>query len=208
MDITWLNGSESLSNSDDRVTISPLARSQQPFTSDLILFPLSTYDNTLFTCRARARPPANIQALATASKQGEGTVSVTVVCKFFEWSFFRLVMMFSNSSTAPLPPTVNIVHSTSPVMAGQRLTLTCSATVKVSIDGSPTLTWTRDGVEQSSGSVLTFDPLRTSHGGVYTCTARLHIPEAGVDVSGANATSVVVKSVFDINIMPYIANGL
>ena len=79
-------------------------------------------------------------------------------------------------------------------MAGQPLTLTCSATVQEGIDVSPTLTWTKDGVEQSSGSVLTFDRLLTSHGGVYTCTARLNIPEAGVDVYRTNTTTIVVQS--------------
>ena len=92
---------------------------------------------------------------------------------------------------------MGIVHSTTLVVAGQSLTLTCSATVQEDIDVSPTLTWTRDGVEQSSGSVLTFDPLFTSHGGVYTCTARLNIPEAGVDVYGTNTTTVVDQSTFN-----------
>ena len=79
-------------------------------------------------------------------------------------------------------------------MAGQSLTLTCSATVQEGISGSPTLMWTKGGVQQSTGSSLTFDPLLTSHGGVYTCTARLTISEAGVDVSGLNATIVRVQS--------------
>ena len=83
-------------------------------------------------------------------------------------------------------------------MAGLPLTLTCSATVQECIDVSPTLTWTRDGVEQSSGLDLTFDRLLTSHGGVYTCTARLNIPEAGVDVYGTNTTTVVVQSMFNL----------
>ena len=78
MDIIWLNGSTPLSNSTNRVTISPLSGSQQPFTSILALSPLSTFDNAYFTCRARARPPANVQTLVTASEQGEGTISLTV----------------------------------------------------------------------------------------------------------------------------------
>ena len=96
---------------------------------------------------------------------------------------------------------MSIVHnSISPFTAGQFLTLLCSATVQEGIDVSPTLTWTRDGVQQSSGSVLYFEPLLTSHGGVYTCTARLNIPEAGVDVYGTNTTTVVVRSMFDVTL--------
>ena len=84
-------------------------------------------------------------------------------------------------------------------MAGQTLTLTCSASLQQDVNGSPTLMWTRDGVEQpgeaSSDSLsLSFSPLLTSHGGVYTCTARLTIPEAGVDVSETNTTIVTVQS--------------
>ena len=89
---------------------------------------------------------------------------------------------------------MSIVQPSSPVMAGDSLTLTCSQTVLEGISGSPTLTWTRGGVQQSTGSSLTFSSLLTSHGGVYTCTARLTIPEAGVDVSGLNTTNVSVQS--------------
>ena len=88
MDITWLNGSAPLSNSDDRVTISPLSGSQQPFTSNLTLSPLSTFDDTSFTCRAQARPPANTQTLVTASEQGGKNVSVIVVRKLFNLGIF------------------------------------------------------------------------------------------------------------------------
>ena len=104
--------------------------------------------------------------------------------------------------TDPLPPTVSIVHSSLSVMAGGSLTLNCSASVQQGITGSPTLMWTRGGDHlpdgaSSDGPSLTFDPLLTSHGGVYTCTVRLTIPEAGVDVAGANTTRVVVQSMQD-----------
>ena len=81
MDITWLNGSIPLSDSDARVTISSLSGSQQPFTSNLALSPLSTLDNTSFTCRARARPLADTHTFVTTSEFGEGTVSVIVECE-------------------------------------------------------------------------------------------------------------------------------
>ena len=55
VDITWLkeDAMTELSNNDDtRVTISLPSGSQLSFTSTLTLFPLSTFDNTSFTCRA------------------------------------------------------------------------------------------------------------------------------------------------------------
>ena len=84
-------------------------------------------------------------------------------------------------------------------MAGESLTLTCSTSIQEGINGSSTLTWTRDSIEQPgedrSGFLsLSLIPLHTSHGGVYICTARLTIPEAGVDVSESNMTTITVQS--------------
>ena len=81
MDVTWLRGSTELFDGDDRVTISAVHGSQPSFTSALTLDPLSTFDNTNFTCRARARPPANQLNFVTASDVGDGTVSVIVDCE-------------------------------------------------------------------------------------------------------------------------------
>jgi hypothetical protein len=78
MDITWLRGSTNLSNGDARVTISSVTGFRPPFTSTLTLDPLSTADNTDFTCRARARPPPNVASLVIASEMGEGIMPVIV----------------------------------------------------------------------------------------------------------------------------------
>ena len=108
--------------------------------------------------------------------------------------------MTCTHSTAPAAPTVSVVHSSNgSILAGEQLILTCSATVQEGTMGSPILTWSRDGVElsaeaSSNSLLLRFSPLLTSHGGVYMCTARLAIPEAGVDVTGTNTTAVRVQS--------------
>ena len=53
--------------------------------------------------------------------------------------------------------------------------------------------------ESTSGPLsLSFTSLLTTYGGVYTCTARLSIPNAGVDVSGVNLTTVIVQSMIPI----------
>ena len=54
--------------------------------------------------------------------------------------------------------------------------------------GSPALTWSRDDFQLADGTgssylSLPFSPLTASHGGIYTCAARLIIPVAGVDLS-------------------------
>ena len=82
--------------------------------------------------------------------------------------------------------------------AGRPLSLNCSASIQDGISGTATLTWTRvDDVlpieATSEPPLLSFSSLRTNHGGKYTCTARLFIPEAGVDVSGDNTASISVQ---------------
>ena len=101
--------------------------------------------------------------------------------------------------TVPSPPTVSITPFNNVTLAGQSLTLNCSASIQDGIRGTPTLMWTRvDDVltieATSEPPLLSFSSLRTSHAGRYTCTARLAISEAGVDVSGANTTGVSVQS--------------
>ena len=76
-DISWLNGTTPLSSGDPRVTIS-LDNSQLPFTSTLALLPLSTFDTTSFTCRARVRRHAGERGFVTLSETGEGTTSMTI----------------------------------------------------------------------------------------------------------------------------------
>ena len=105
-------------------------------------------------------------------------------------------------SPDPSPPVVNVIFSNSTIIAGQLLTLTCSATIQEGIRGTPTLTWSREGFDElpvettSSPPLLIFSSLRTSHGGQYTCIARLSIPDAGVVVSGSNTTNVSVQSMW------------
>ena len=102
-------------------------------------------------------------------------------------------------SAVPSPPTVNVAPFNSSEMAGQPLTLNCSASIQEGIRGSPVLTWTREDASLSSDvtsspPTLSFPSLRTSHAGRYTCTARLNIPGTGVDISGDRTTNIVVQS--------------
>ena len=60
------------------------------------------------------------------------------------------------------------------------------------------MTWTREDASLSSDvtsapPLLSFPSLRTSHAGRYTCTARLSIPEAGVNISGVSATNISIR---------------
>ena len=107
---------------------------------------------------------------------------------------------------APAPPTVQITQSSASPVAGEPLTLNCSATIQEGIMGSPTLAWSRDGAEQATGAgslSLPFTSLATSDGGIYVCAARLTIPLAGVDVTSSNTTTVAVQSMFILSSFCY-----
>ena len=66
----------------------------------------------------------------------------------------------------------------------------------VSIDG---ISGVMEGVQRSAVTVanrsLTFDPIRTSHGGSYTCQAEVTIPQAGIsNLSNSAQKNVSVQS--------------
>ena len=93
---------------------------------------------------------------------------------------------------------VNISPASEPLTAGQVYSLTCSVLVVDYLVVEPSVEWTRqDGsqVTATSGSslLLNFNPLRTSDGNNYTCTATVNIPSV-VRVSGKESRVVVVSS--------------
>ena len=114
------------------------------------------------------------------------------------------MIKFSLPSVPPAP-SVSIVSSDSST-AGLPHNLTCSATVIPGLASVPSLQWEGSGVgqpgvkvsgESTSGPLsLSFSPLLTAQGGVYTCIAMISIPEARVNVPGANTTTVVVQSMY------------
>ena len=75
--IKWLQGTTLLTNTTDRISISPVSIYQLSFTSTLTVFPLSSMDSDSFTCRAGVISPGGVGSV-TASDLGEQTVSVIV----------------------------------------------------------------------------------------------------------------------------------
>ena len=116
-----------------------------------------------------------------------------------------LYNIYSHPSPLTASPVLNvsIVRSSDLVFAGESLNLSCSVSVPHNLVHSPILMWSGPGVDQNSTELsgesplsLTFFPLHTSHGGVYTCTASLNIPETGVSVSGVGMVTIVVQSMY------------
>ena len=109
------------------------------------------------------------------------------------------------------------IHSSGASTAGQAHTLTCITTVVENLIVEPTLEWLASdrnivgdnditvGPPITTGTnttlTLTFDPLHTSHGGRYTCRARINIPAISIVNSNEVSDVVVVqsKSFEDVN---------
>ena len=93
--------------------------------------------------------------------------------------------------------------------AGGSYTLSCSVTYEEFLQITPTLKWTLPGTtddttigdqsntENMSSISLNFNPLRTSHGGVYVCEATVNISGITLQSQTANET-VRVQSKFII----------
>ena len=93
---------------------------------------------------------------------------------------------------------VTISPASGLLTAGQVYSLTCSVQVVDHLVVEPSVEWTRqDGsqVTATSGSslLLNFNPLRTSDGNRYTCTATVNVPSE-VTVSGEQSVGVTVQS--------------
>lgn len=101
---------------------------------------------------------------------------------------FQYTILFSLSTVALQSPIVAVLGALIQT-AGNQHTLTCSATVNAYLIVTPTIEWNLPGdpgdsfitigEQSTSGAVSTktllFAPLRTSHGGVYQCTATINI---------------------------------
>ena len=101
---------------------------------------------------------------------------------------------------------VTITENTSGT-AGLEFTVTCSVTAVEYLIVQLTFQWSggsvgSSGVTESdttlSGSVsartLTFNPLRTSHGGEYTCQVKASISSISVTWTGSEGRAVIVQS--------------
>ena len=109
---------------------------------------------------------------------------------------------FPNTHAVP-EPTVSIATSSDSAIAGDPFVLTCLVTnLPNNLISDPVLSWSGAGVDQSSVQLLSeglnlslsFSPLQTSQGGVYTCTTTLSIPEAGISITETSMTTITVLS--------------
>ena len=104
-------------------------------------------------------------------------------------------------STVLQPLNITISRSpTSTLIAGVEHTLTCMVTIEEHFQGATTLMWRlpqnspdisigrQSTTEVMSTIVLSFSPLRTSHGGVYVCQVMVNISGIAPLTQTANET--------------------
>ena len=98
-------------------------------------------------------------------------------------------MLFSTDLPSPV---VSIIQTSGQPTAGQSYSLICSVQTPL----TTYYIWTDTSSGQVSGSsVLSFDPLRTSDGGQYTCTVTVGECEAQ-SVTEEKSTQLIVASKF------------
>ena len=77
INVSWFNGSTSISNKTDRLTVSTLSGIRQPFISTLIIRPLFDVDNdATFKCQASANSDSEFVG---PSKIEESSVTISVL---------------------------------------------------------------------------------------------------------------------------------
>ena len=182
--------SQTISNSS-RVTVSNLVeRSAFLYETTIQFVPLSTSDGGNYECEAIAFPVSRLEFVTNSTTGSKAHLFII--------------------EALPVPEVA--IHSTGNTTAGEMYTLSCTATVVENLVVVPTIQWeysNGSAVEGGSTSTLsamvtsvnttthnlTFSPLRTSHGGEYTCRAIINIPS--VSISGLNRSQpfgVVIQS--------------
>ena len=111
-------------------------------------------------------------------------------------------------SLADLPKPVVTITGMFSGTAGNDLILTCTVKVKNLLIVKPTVQWSGGSVDSGNGVMvgdtthsgvmsmrtLTFSPLCTSHGSLYTCQADINIPSIDLRKTKREGRNVVVES--------------
>ena len=120
---------------------------------------------------------------------------------------FHRIFHFSLCTELPAPEV--IISGLTRGVAGEELRLTCAVTTieHLALSAEVTVKWSgpgltdtavREGITSAIDTTttmrtLTFDPLKTSHGAQYNCSASINIPPISV-TSNSNSTNILVQS--------------
>ena len=102
-----------------------------------------------------------------------------------------------------------VISSSGSSTAGETHILACDVSLPQDLEDSPVLEWVGpkgmiengaiDGLKlfssfSSPTMIISFDPLHTSHGGVYWCRVRVMDPETSLSISANSSHNVTVQS--------------
>ena len=120
-------------------------------------------------------------------------------------------MYLSIITSVPPNAVTTSVSRSGTARAGMIYSLTCTASKISGFVNSPTATWTTGGVavyngnnitvstttsDTSSTSILTFDPLKTSHGNIYSCDGSLDSPAQNSPLITSTTKNNNIQSMF------------
>ena len=187
--VTEWSGPQSIPG--DRYPVTPAMReSDSSYTGSLTISPLADQnDDDTYTCTVTVT--GGTQSVTTSDD-----VSITVTGKCSPCAAVYLALFLS---TALPPPVVTISPASGDPTAGQTYSLTCSVAVVPHLVVDPSIQWSRQNggvVTTSSGTSLplSFNPLMTSDGDLYTCQASVDITSISVSVSGEKSRDLIVRS--------------
>ena len=174
---TWISGPF---YSDDDPT--PIRRSQGQYTRIVSFGCISDQHEGSYTCRAGLIDSPDVEANTTINIEILGMCTLTSYLNQYKYS-----ILFSTDLPSPV---VSIIQTSGQPTAGQSYSLICSVQTPLETH----YIWTDMSSRQVSGtSVLSFDPLRTSDGGQYTC--RVTVGECETQsVTGEKSTQLIVAS--------------
>ena len=175
-----------------------------------LFFPLvnDSIHNQDYTCRVTRE--AGMTATQNFTVKVDGKIFCTFPCLQF--------MYLSIIPPVPSGAVRASVSRSGTARAGMIYSLTCTVSKISGFVNSPTATWTTGGVavsngsdisvsstssDTSSSSTLTFDPLRTSHGNMYSCDGSLNSPALEEPLITSTTVILSVQSTFKLFILSY-----
>ena len=193
----------------DRVTSEDAA-----FQTTLMFHPVAMADDGRYVCSAVAISTSQ-HPNVEASDAIVNDAMITISSKFYLSKYRMQVIppsfhLYTQISLAVLPPPMVTITAPPTPTGGQSYTLDCSARTEDYVISVPSVEWINvDSTDmnitqppQINGTVsadrtLTFNHIRTSHGGRYTCQASVNIPLANiVDRANTARDDVRVQSKF------------
>ena len=182
----------------DRYSVTPAMReSDSSYTGSLTISPLADRnDADTYTCTVTVTggtQPVTASDNVTIIILGECAPRVAITAVYICFLSSSLL------STALLPPLVTISSTSETLTAGQSYSLTCYAALVAHLVVEPSIQWSKESggvVNTSSGTSLplSFNPLMTSDGDLYTCQASVDITSISVSVSGEKSRDLIVRS--------------